>query len=90
MMKIAEELEMTTINDDTSMLLETDDQTMEDLGIFSRRSGGGIFDLYNHTHTRGAKRFYGKYSVPAGEQGGHQPAKRCHRLFYPAEYPFSL
>ncbi|MBS1604630.1 MAG: DNA mismatch repair protein [Bacteroidetes bacterium] len=37
------------------MLLETDDQTMEDLGIFSRKSGGGIFDLYNHTHTRGGE-----------------------------------
>lgn len=60
-MKIAEELEMTTINDNTShndhtsMLLQTDDQTMEDLGIFGRRNGSGIFDLYNHTHTRGGE-----------------------------------
>lgn len=37
------------------MFLQTDEQTMEDLGIFGRRNGSGIFDLYNHTHTRGGE-----------------------------------
>lgn len=37
------------------MLLQTDDQTLDDLGIFGRRGGTGIYDLYNHTHTRGGQ-----------------------------------
>ncbi|MBO9728523.1 MAG: DNA mismatch repair protein [Chitinophaga sp.] len=37
------------------MILETDSQTMEDLGIFGRREKSGICDLYNHTHTRGGE-----------------------------------
>lgn len=37
------------------MILETDSQTMEDLGIFGRRDRSGICDLYNHTHTRGGE-----------------------------------
>lgn len=35
------------------MYLTTDNQTMNDLGIFSSRGEGSIFDLYNRTHTRG-------------------------------------
>jgi DNA mismatch repair protein MutS len=37
------------------MLLRTDEQTIEDLGIFSKRDGGGIYDIYNHSHTRGGE-----------------------------------
>jgi DNA mismatch repair protein MutS len=37
------------------MLLQTDDQTLDDLGIFGKRGGEGIYDLYNHTHTRGGQ-----------------------------------
>ena len=37
------------------MLLQTDDQTLDDLGIFGRRGGTGIYDLYNHMHTRGGQ-----------------------------------
>src|SRR4051812_36568244 len=37
------------------MLLQTDDQTLDDLGIFGRRGGAGIYDLYNRTHTRGGQ-----------------------------------
>lgn len=35
--------------------LDTDDQTIEDLRIFGKRNEGGIYDLYNRTHTRGGE-----------------------------------
>ncbi|MCD2425680.1 DNA mismatch repair protein [Niabella pedocola] len=34
-------------------LLRTDEQTIGDLEIFGKKSGSGIFDLYNHAYTRG-------------------------------------
>jgi DNA mismatch repair protein MutS len=37
------------------MMLHTDEQTITDLGIFGKRNNGGIFDLYNRTHTRGGE-----------------------------------
>lgn len=37
------------------MFLQTDDQTIDDLRLFSKRDGTGIFDLYNNTHTRGGE-----------------------------------
>jgi DNA mismatch repair protein MutS len=37
------------------MQLQTDEQTIEDLGIFGRRNSGGIYDLYNSAHTRGGE-----------------------------------
>ncbi|MBN9383158.1 MAG: DNA mismatch repair protein [Chitinophagaceae bacterium] len=37
------------------MLLHTDEQTIEDLGIFSSRNTGGIYDLYNAANTRGGE-----------------------------------
>ena len=37
------------------MYLLTDEQTIEDLRIFGKRDAGGIFDIYNNTHTRGAE-----------------------------------
>ena len=37
------------------MFLQTDDQTIEDLRIFGKRDSQGLFDLYNHSHTRGAE-----------------------------------
>ncbi|MFX1708937.1 DNA mismatch repair protein [Chitinophaga sp. CC14] len=37
------------------MFLQTDDQTIDDLRIFGKRDVGGIYDLYNHTHTRGGE-----------------------------------
>lgn len=36
-------------------MLRTDDQTIKDLGIFGNRDGGGIYDIYNHVHTRGGE-----------------------------------
>jgi DNA mismatch repair ATPase MutS len=37
------------------MLLQTDDQTIEDLRLFARREQPGIYDIYNNTFTRGAQ-----------------------------------
>lgn len=37
------------------MHLYTDEQTIEDLGLFGKRNEGGIYDLYNHTNTRGGE-----------------------------------
>ena len=37
------------------MYLQTDEQTIGDLRIFGKRDSQGLFDLYNHTHTRGAE-----------------------------------
>ena len=37
------------------MLLDTDEQTLTDLGIFGKGDAGGIYDVYNHTHTRGGE-----------------------------------
>lgn len=37
------------------MNLQTDEQTINDLRIFSNRDVMGIYDIYNHTHTRGGE-----------------------------------
>lgn len=37
------------------MMLHTDEQTMEDLGIFGRRNSTGIYDIYNRSNTRGGE-----------------------------------
>ncbi len=37
------------------MHLQTDEQTIEDLGLFGKRDSSGIYDLYNHVHTRGGE-----------------------------------
>jgi DNA mismatch repair protein MutS len=37
------------------MFLQTDEQTIDDLGIFGSRTIGGIYDLYNTVHTRGGE-----------------------------------
>jgi DNA mismatch repair protein MutS len=42
------------------MILQTDDQTIDDLRIFGKRDVGGIYDLYNHTHTRGGEKVLGE------------------------------
>jgi len=38
------------------MLLHTDEQTIDDLRIFSKRDVSGIYDIYNNTHTRGGEK----------------------------------
>jgi DNA mismatch repair protein MutS len=37
------------------IFLQTDEQTIEDLGIFGKQNSGGIFDIYNSAHTRGGE-----------------------------------
>lgn len=37
------------------MLLQTDDQTIDDLRLFSRLEQRGIYDIYNNTFTRGGE-----------------------------------
>ena len=37
------------------MLLQTDDQTIDDLRLFARREQPGIYDIYNNTFTRGGE-----------------------------------
>jgi DNA mismatch repair protein MutS len=37
------------------MNLQTDEQTIGDLGIFGQGNTGGIYDLYNSAHTRGGE-----------------------------------
>ena len=43
------------------MFLQTDEQTMTDLRIFSRNGEPGLFDLYNRTHTRGGEILLGEW-----------------------------
>lgn len=42
------------------MFLQTDEQTMADLRIFSGNGEPGLFDLYNRTHTRGGEVMLGE------------------------------
>lgn len=37
------------------MILQTDEQTIGDLGIFGKHDSSSIYDIYNHTHTRGGE-----------------------------------
>lgn len=37
------------------MYLQTDEQTIDDLRLFSKRDSSGVYDLYNHAHTRGGE-----------------------------------
>jgi len=41
-------------------LLRTDEQTIEDLGIFGKKSGRGIYDIYNRASTRGGETLLGE------------------------------
>lgn len=37
------------------MLLQTDDQTIDDLRFFAKKDQSGVYDIYNNTHTRGGE-----------------------------------
>ncbi|MGE9313061.1 MutS-related protein [Niabella sp. CJ426] len=41
-------------------LLRTDEQTIGDLEIFGKKTGSGIFDIYNQAHTRGGETLLGE------------------------------
>jgi DNA mismatch repair protein MutS len=50
-----QETEIRKLPLNTNKMLRTDEQTIEDLGLFGKRSGSGIFDIYNRSHTRGGE-----------------------------------
>lgn len=51
-------------------ILQTDDQTIEDLRIFGRHNSAGIYDLYNNTHTRGGEtRLRDMFRAPLSDVG---------------------
>jgi DNA mismatch repair ATPase MutS len=51
------------------MYLQTDDQTIEDLRLFSRRDQSGIYDIYNNTNTRGGEEVLEKmFRSPLSDQ----------------------
>jgi DNA mismatch repair ATPase MutS len=51
------------------MILHTDEQTIEDLRIFGKRDVGGIYDLYNNTHTRGGEKILeGMFRQPLSDK----------------------
>jgi DNA mismatch repair ATPase MutS len=56
---IADKTEKTVIylvrKESAMNMLRTDEQTIKDLGIFDKRDGQGIYDIYNHVHTRGGE-----------------------------------
>ena len=56
---IADKTEKTIIyfvlKQSTMNMLRTDEQTIKDLGIFGKRDGDGIYDIYNQVHTRGGE-----------------------------------
>src|SRR6185503_18689132 len=37
------------------MVLQTDEQTIDDLQLFAKREQPGIYDIYNNTFTRGGE-----------------------------------
>lgn len=51
------------------MYLNTDEQTIADLGIFGNRSVGGIYDIYNAANTRGGEEILKKmFRSPLSER----------------------
>ena len=52
------------------MKLHTDEQTIEDLRIFSKGEVPGIYDLYNDTYTRGGEAVLQEmFRNPLGSRG---------------------
>lgn len=55
----------------TARLLDTDEQTLDDLGIFGRQQAEGIFGIYNHTHSRGGERLLREwFKAPLADKDG--------------------
>lgn len=51
------------------MYLQTDEQTIGDLGIFGNQTGNGIYDIYNHAHTRGGEKLLEEmFRVPLSDK----------------------
>jgi DNA mismatch repair protein MutS len=73
-------------------ILQTDEQTIEDLRIFGRQNNAGIFDLYNNTHTRGAEiRLRAMFRTPLSDVGeiNRRSSTIEHFARMNATFPFS-
>ncbi|NLR58247.1 DNA mismatch repair protein [Chitinophaga polysaccharea] len=74
------------------MILQTDDQTIEDLRIFGKRDSSGIYDLYNHTHTRGGEAILGDmFRHPLSDRGeiNRRSSIIEHFARYNIRFPFN-
>ena len=54
------------------MSFRTDKQTLEDLMLFGRSNSRSVFEIFNHTHSRGAMRVMGDmFRNPLSDKGRH-------------------
>lgn len=71
------------------MYLQTDEQTIEDLGIFGKRNGSGIYDIYNHAHTRGGEALLEKmFRSPLSDRASINQRSNIIRQFAQANLHF--
>lgn len=69
--------------------LQTDEQTIEDLGIFGKRNGNGIYDIYNHAHTRGGESLLEKmFRSPLSEREAINQRSNIIKQFASHGLPF--
>lgn len=62
-----------------ALLLNTDEQTLNDIRIFGKKDGKGIFDIYNHCHTRGGEILLeGMFRQPLSD--GEVIIRRCSTI----------
>ncbi|NLR77311.1 MutS-related protein [Chitinophaga eiseniae] len=62
--------------------LQTDEQTIEDLGLFGKRDKGGIYDLYNQLHTRGGEALLEEmFRSPLSDEGAINQRSSIIRQF---------
>lgn len=75
------------------MYLQTDDQTIDDLGIFGKRNGSGIYDIYNHANTRGGEALLEEmFRAPLCDQAAINQRSNIIAQFKKAalEFPFDV
>ncbi len=74
------------------MYLQTDEQTIDDLRLFGKRDNSGVFDLYNHAHTRGGEVLLKElFRQPLADKDtiNNRSAIIQHFARIDAEFPFS-
>src|SRR3569833_769053 len=70
-------------------MLRTDEQTIKDLGIFDKRDGDGIYDIYNHVHTRGGEALLEElFRNPMADKDGINRRSAIIEGFSKLNYPF--
>jgi len=75
------------------MYLQTDEQTIDDLGIFGKRNGTGIYDIYNHAHTRGGEALLEKmFRSPLSDKAAINQRSNIIRQFAQAglHFPYDV